>query len=263
MDKIGPGGIFFSLPQEIRDEIYRYLVKGHYLFCQSRVDWSSTFPKAVLRTSFGRPNLAIFQVSKATYNEATSIFYSESIFRYQLSQIYASITYPPGPAKNRMMQIHLDFELCLYGEWNTRYHNEIEHNLQATIDNFTGLGSPHTILHIKFNLNSETHRMLSLHFFQRLKAFVSFRTVIVGLGPASEFFASEYGGGGYKRLAQAIEEEMVHTMGPATLTLVDLHLHLEFHPLEHMRANLCAQEEEMQMEMDKLVPQADRLEEGN
>lgn len=56
---------------------------------------------------------------------------------------------------------------------------------------------------------------------------------------------------------------MVHTMGPATLTLVDLHLHLEFHPLEHMRANLCAQEEEMQMEMDKLVPQADRLEEGN
>ncbi len=225
MNKIGPGGIFFSLPQEIRDEIYRYLVKGHHLFYQSTFDF-----RAVLKTSTGSLNFAIFQVSKATYSEATSIFYSESIFRYQLDNIYSSITYPPGPAKNRMMKIQLEFDNLLLDErWHTLYRNEIEHNLQTTLGVFTGLGSLRTMLYIKYNSNSISHRTLSLHFFQRLKALVSFRTVIVDVGPAFEPFASEtseedhdgegdHGGEKYKRVAQAIEKEMVHTMGPATLT---------------------------------------------
>ena len=235
MNKTGPGGIFFSLPQEIRDEIYRYLVKGHYLFYQSPGDWTSTIPKAVLKTSIDSPSFTIFQVSKATYHEATLIFYSESIFRYSLDQIHSPITYTPGPAKNRMMKIQLELEgFFLYRPWYTPSRNKIEHNVQATLDSLTVLGSPRTILYIKFNLFIFESRMLSYHFFRRLKPLVNFRTVVVEVGPKSATSAEDYNGEMYKRIAQAMEEEMVHTIGPATLTQVDQKHCLEFHPLEHI-----------------------------
>ena len=269
MNKIKPAGIFFSLPREIRDEIYRHLVKGHYLFYQSPVDEVTTVLKAVLKTPFGSPNFAIFQVSKATYNEATLIFYSESVFQYQLDEIQSSITYPPGPAKNRMMKILLEFDnLSNYGQWYSPYRNETEHNLQATIDNFTGLSSVRTIIYIKLKvIFVDIHRMLDLHFFQRLKTLVSFRTVIVEVGPASGPASATgrkyHGGEEYKSVAQAIEEEMVLTMGPASLSQVDRTTYLEFHPLEHMRANLGAHAQRLQMETDKMKLVKERLEEGN
>lgn len=51
-------------------------------------------------------------------------------------------------------------------------------------------------------------------------------------------------------------------MDPASVSHVDLHTFLKSHPLEHMRANVSAQAEKLQQEMNKLSSGNERLEEN-
>ena len=75
-----PGGTLFKLPREIRDEIYRLLVKGRYIILQE--------PFCCDIAESGQPSpdthLAILRSSKPISHEAKSIMYSESRFIYEM-----------------------------------------------------------------------------------------------------------------------------------------------------------------------------------
>ena len=161
------------------------------------------------------------------------------------------------------MKIELDFYILHHHEYRSRCL-EIEHNLKATLDKFTGLSRLRNTMAIRFKLESlEIHEMLADYFFGRLKALVGFRTVVIEIGPLIGFSRGKLDRGGYDRIAQAMKEEMAATMGSASMSHIGLNTYLEFHPLEHMRANVGAQVERLQIEMDRLSSGADRLEEGS
>ena len=74
------GGLLFNLPPELRNEIYRYLVKGNYVL--------SGPPKLLFEVapvSRVRPHLNILLVSKTIRNEAMAVLYSESRFRIHIN----------------------------------------------------------------------------------------------------------------------------------------------------------------------------------
>lgn len=252
---VNPGlGTLSQLPREIRDEVFRYTIEGRYLFNQP-----STHPYEAMTARKTRKQLvrnfrfAIFQVSKAMHNEATSIFYSESVFR-DFVDMPSYLAFLPAQMTDRMMKIELVFDFHdLHGEWTDLGPYAIEDALTATLERFTGLGSLRKTLLLEFELfGHDIRELLSDHLFGRLKALVGFRTVIVGSSPRS-FLSSKTGHRAkFEGIAQVIEKELVPTMGPATVNYGNLNTYLEFHPLEHMRANLGAQMEKMQMEMDKL-----------
>ena len=76
------GGALFLLPREIRDEIYRFLVRGSYLdtTCLYRYSDGAFEPQRGVR-----PDFAILRVSKSISREATEILYSESVFRFVIT----------------------------------------------------------------------------------------------------------------------------------------------------------------------------------
>ena len=263
MENNRPGRTFFSLPQEIRDEIYRCLVKGRYHFDRHSIHkYTMMTQNRVSRPSTKNPWPAIFQVSKATHDEATFIFYSESVFLYRMSWMYDLTTSPPAPESERMMKIEHDFFISSRHEYRSS-GLEIEHTLKATLDKFTGLSRLRNTMAITFKTASpDIHEMLANHFFGRLKALVGFRTVIINIWQMLEPITEE-DRQGYDRIAQAMKEEMAMTMGSASMSHIGLNTYLEFHPLEHMRANLGAQAGKLQMEMDKLNSGANGLEEGS
>lgn len=199
----------------------------------------------VSRPSTKSPWPSIMQVSKATHDEAISIFYSESVFRYRIYRRFEFTTSRPAPASERMMKIELEFYILPDREYRSR-GLEIEHNLKATLDRFTGLSRLRNTMAITFRIVSpDIHEMLANYFFGRLKALVGFRTVIINIRPMPEPRTEERDRQGYDRIAQALKEEMAATMGSASMSQVGLKTYLQFHPLEHMRANLGAQTEKI------------------
>lgn len=258
MGNTGLAGGFFSLPREIRDEIYRYLVKGFPFFDEN------TYEGYYITHDTGVRESAIFRVSKAVCSEATSVFYSESTFRYRFSESMPMKPIIQAAAFERMMNlqfyfigvsnIHPSFDLLRDG-------GNIENNLIATLDQLTGLGRIRTSLLLKFRLNSsQLHGLLSVYMLRRLKALVGFRMIILDLGPMFSF-SEEHDWDGYGRITQMIIDEMGPTMGPATVRQVVQITRLEFHPVELMRADLGGQAGRLQMEVDKQVEGGEGVEE--
>ena len=255
-----PGATFFSLPREIRNEIYRYLVKGCPYFWASPVSYYHVSPATALRDS------AIFRVSKAIYHEATSVYFSESTFRYDFSPYIPMKEIIRAPALERMMKIEFEFNCVSSAQRSySPYGDEIENNLSVTLDKLTGLDSLRNTLVLDFRLLvHHLNDFLSGHLLRRLKALVGFRTVILDVGPMSgpEFWNGQVPDWeGYKGITRAMIEEMVPTMGPATISQVGHITRLKFRPFEHMRANLSGQAEKLQMEMDKLGSEIDKVKE--
>ena len=204
-----------------------------------------------------KADLAIFRISKATFDEATSIFYSESVFRYHIDSCGHSAMYSPGEASNRMMKIDVDIgKLGSYNGYLQRVHPDgIAGDLCTTLDKSSGLSSLRDTISIKFQLAPfyVYQVLMSGHVFQTLKALVGFRTVIVYVGPPPDFSTGhKENDEEFIKIARAIEEEMVPTMGPTTVRQVGLRTYLEFHPLEHMQADLRAQVDSSGMKMSKL-----------
>ena len=267
MAAIQPGGPLYSLPREIRDEIYRYLVKGRYLSFHSWMDYTRrlSFEKIDL-AMFQKADLAIFRVSKATFDEATSIFYSESVFRYHIDQYHNTALCSPGEASNRMMKIDVDIgRLGPNNMYLPRVRPDgIEADLCTALDKFSGLSNLRNTISIKIQLAPfYVCLVLSEHVFRILRALVGFRTVVVYVGPPPDFSTGhKENDEQYIEIAREIEEEMVPTMGPITVRQVGLRTYLEFHPLEHMQADLRAQVDNSGMKMSKLSFEADEPEQG-
>ena len=253
-------GTLVILPREVRDEIYRYLVIGRYNLYQCSCDGSAeiytiTKPQLALKPANDHPNLAISEVSKVTHDEATSILYSESVFRYRGDYAYVRVPWTPPPASafDRLMKIECEFDWFHWSdEWYDAHRFIIDNQLYAILDTLTGFGKLRNMLLIKFTLGPpDTCEALFSHVIRRLKALVGFRTVIIVVGKESE------------HIARTMEQEMVPTMGTATVSCVDLNTHLKFHPFEHMKANLSSQVKSMQTVIDKMEGAAAGLEEGN
>lgn len=212
-----------------------------------------------------RAELAIFRVSKATFDEATSIFYSESVFRHHFDAYLNSAMYSPGAASNRMMKIGIDCRLGFCRGFPTQPH-AVELDLCATLDKFSGLSHLRNTISINLQLAPlYTREVLSRRLFRRLKTLVGFRTVVVNIDPPPDLMSYFLGfeenrmgrmGKDYKKIAEAIKAELVPTLGPTAVRQVDLSTYLEFHPLEHMQA------EDSEVKMSKLNLEADRSEQG-
>lgn len=75
------GGALFRLPREIRDKIYRLLLKGRYLAYNT--PGSALYPAKTKSGMSENPesHFSILRVSKLVGSEARDIMYSESVFR--------------------------------------------------------------------------------------------------------------------------------------------------------------------------------------
>lgn len=200
--------------------------------------------KAIWESSIGKLSFAIFQVSKTTYDEATTIFCSESVFRYYICPLEDDSIFPPALMSNRMMKIELDFGFILrFYQKDSLYRRELERNFEATLDKFGGLSARKALL-IRFKSNSpEALGLMSDNFVPRLKALIGFRTVTVDVGPNPHSAIEKHYRERYQQIAQVIRDELAPKMGPAITSHSGLSTYLEFHPLEHIRANLSARAE--------------------
>lgn len=132
------------------------------------------------------------------------------------------------------------------------------------MEKLTGLGSLRSTLLLRSNRStrdSEVQQKLSEHFFRRLKVVVGSTPVVKDIGPSPELNKEEHYREGSTRTSQAMIDAVLPTMGSASVSHVDLHAFLKSHSLEHMRANVSAQAEKLQQEMNKLSSGNERLEE--
>ena len=101
------GGMLLNLPRELRDMIYRHVVKRTYLVCAQPFQ-----PNAGSGDLSISPNLSILRVSKTISVEAMAVLYAESTFRiYVHFETRQTFRLPSIPAVDRMMNIELDVEV--------------------------------------------------------------------------------------------------------------------------------------------------------
>ena len=177
----------------------------------------------MLWLSCTKPDVTIFRVSKATYEEATSMLYSESVFSYHIGAP-SWISYTPSiPVWDRLTRIELDFDKHC---WAMSRDSAFQHAMDTTLGMLTNPSNLRKSLLIKFSA-SKILETLSDHIFGRLKALVGFGTVNVAIC-ASDLLSAKT-----SYMARTIEAEMLPTMGAATVSEIDSEIYFEFHPLEH------------------------------
>ena len=116
---------FLSLPREIRDEVYRLLVRGDYIAAgqppltrpnpkyKSKSKSKSKYYRTMATTSL---KLAVLRVSKSINEEATDIFYQESTFHFNMYHGSTegwdtTVLFASRDAIYRMMNIDIDIEM--------------------------------------------------------------------------------------------------------------------------------------------------------
>lgn len=266
------GGALFTLPREIRDDIYRLLVKGTYLVF---------FPSGSIYTGIfklvDKPDLVILRISQAISHEAQEVFYSESVFRYSIDFNSLDPLEIPVQTVKRMKNLKIDIREITQASFGGSYpyqDDEYSHEgrmmavSKAFFGDFRGTETLRNTLHIRFcSSQPGTTDPLSLYFLPKLRAFHGFRTIIVEISPlrsckilmqeeqAEGMGSNGYKTAGYYRLIQTVEEEMEATLGPATISTKGFRVFVEFHPREHGPAILRAKAQ-------KLLLDAERLEQG-
>ena len=178
-----PGlGTLSILPREIRDEIYRILVKDHYCFYYAATRPCRWTLKMVKKSRTKKPDLALLFVSKATYNELSSMFYSESIFQFDFDRPYNPI-YLPEPVVPRMMKIELLFGCECWQDYHVRAVKmfKSEGTLRDSLTITSDFGPP--------DFGKMWTDILSKEF----EAFKSFRTVILKVNTEKYFSTGSNG----------------------------------------------------------------------
>ncbi len=264
------GGALFQLPREVRDSIYRLLVKGRYLAA-----WPAL-------NSEGRPYIdnntrldpSVLRVSKVVSCEAADILYSESVFRFILcNRTFLFKLDHLRKVAPKMMNISLDVD-----EWTAavvEQHKPLSHIIPARnlknkisgmIDLFEGLEISRRNVHIRvLNCDPDTLENSEFtSFCQRFKVFVGFRTALVEVfsdnfviyDPFYHRWDDAQSAREMRRVVNCLilgmKEQLEPTLGPATLGFKSdasnhpvpgrnvLHLDgtslvgfLEFHPRQH------------------------------
>ena len=173
------GGALFKLPREVRDKIYRLVVRRRYIFYITRPRTGDPYP------SRGTHELAVLQVSKAINYEVSDILYAESVFRFSMFFSKYKVSSVPGHLANRMTNVEIHFQGLTFGALFVSYAR-LHRNTDAMWDAATaGLASTdikRNHLNIRlFNCCPGMMTVLSSSLSKTLNAFIGFRTVLIEL----------------------------------------------------------------------------------
>ena len=171
------GGALFTLPREVRDEIYRFVVRNRYVIYITRPGSGDPLP------SKGKHEFAVLQVSKAINHEVSDILYAESVFRFSMTFGTYKVFSVPGHLASRMTNAEIDFQGLTYCASLYSYAGSHK-NTNAICDAATaGLASTdikRNHLHIRFfNCCPGMIMILSSSLSKTLNAFIGFRTVLI------------------------------------------------------------------------------------
>ena len=220
------GGKLFDLPRELRDAIYRYIVKGTYFIGHGSADFGVLF------------------VSKAISDEALAVLYSESTFRILLQFTEEKAKWSsPRRVSQRMMNIELDVTAHVDVPLNSK-----KSVWKETLRCINRTNTVRRTLRIKCRpCSSDITNPMPEWMYRDLQPLTRFRTVIVEL-PRDLYFRSE----NYPRAnifeelenrMEAIAKDLGHAFGPATVTPRYGSGYrwqtrtLTFHPQEHLPKN--------------------------
>lgn len=112
MDDIVLKQVVLPVPAELRNMIYRYLVRDTYLIywpvakgpSPSGLDTDSPLPKALVE-------FPIFQVSKTTREEALALLYAESTLRYWVDRTRQSFDYRDACSGEEILELVQNIEI--------------------------------------------------------------------------------------------------------------------------------------------------------
>lgn len=251
------GGALFTIPREIRDEIYRMPVKRHYIAFPA-VNSPRNCKCIICRSNTEKPDLAILRVSRAISDEAQEMIYSESLFEYQNRDYYnAPSSKPPAQLVNRMRKV-------LVSIGGLRLKNRYSVSLgiyEGTIDSLSGDRVVRHSCHIQFLIHRPNDiDLVTRHLLPRLAMLTGFRTILVQVSLQDGFhlYMTNERDGYEARLEQVrkiMEDALEPSLGPAMISYDSLTISLRFHPREHLPSILRAQAQ-------KLLLDADRVEQG-
>ncbi len=251
-------GILGILPREIRDIIYRYLVKGFYLAaCPS--SWTRPDNLPIVKLQEERQFvIIIFQLSKAINKEASAIHYNEGNFRCYPDTSEAML-YPPQAQIDRMMKIEVIATLSMDAIFEVIHvAGADEHHHQpcsATVRKLKGV--VRKSIHLSFQIIcTPILRAISKKTISDLKTLVRYGTVTVEFTPPNNLGDTMSKGrtqGNKSRfeelntLTTNVMGELESALGCAKLSLANVSTvsgrtkvssSLVFHPQEHVGKKL-------------------------
>lgn len=271
------GGALFTPPREIRDEIYRLLVKGSYLvFAPSEPEHGGSVSVTHPQT-YANPDLVILLISQAISREAQDLLYSESVFRYSVDIYAFEIPRPPIQAMSRIQNVKISIG-CLtpdsvsYHKYQTDHPTYSPHMAavcEATIGNFTGAQNLRNTFHIQlYGCKPYIIELLSTYILPKLKEINEFRMILVEVNlkddceiswrteQSENMDSNEEITAEFERVKDAIKDAMEPTLGPATTSNTCFNtgfkIYLEFHPREHVPTILRAQAQKLMVDADRM-----------
>ncbi|CAD6568552.1 MAG: hypothetical protein ASARMPRED_001858 [Alectoria sarmentosa] len=289
-------GILVKLPREIRDEIYRYLVKRLYHINDPSI-WIPRDMPIIIRTLLKElekvdldPNTLL--LSKAINHEAAAVHYSESTFLCYLDYSKNIVCLLQVPI-DRMMKIELKVYSGLQAilerlgkpdSENTKYHIE---TWATTIKRLNRTDLVRKIIHLKFDIHtSHVLQAVPSEMLHDLRTLIRYQTVIVELsvifrnrdGRPSGNLAdrSKCSGEVLILLTEAVNSDLEPALGPATFSHARPPIKvpgqtrysssLKFFPHEYTVTNSNSQveqeQEQVELEMKEVCQEADGLDKG-
>ena len=212
------GGALFTIPPEVRDEIYRLVVRKNYIVYITRPRSSRSLP------SRDEHDFAILQVSKAISHEASDILYSESVFRFSMNFRSYEISCVPAHLANRMKNVELHFQdlwnlLSLFS--SPRFHKNINAMCHAATADFASTEIKRNHLQIKFFACCPgMMAILSSHLSETLNALIGFRTVGVEVVSVCVYHLVRLRSKGVRKNFQDLQKEMIIHMGQQILDIL-------------------------------------------
>ena len=240
-----PGlGTLTKLPREIRDEIYRYLVKGSYHLLHP----VPFFVHPRQRRNRDKFDPTALHLSKTTYHEASEVYFSESTFAINLFYTEGMIKVPQQ-SFDRMISVAF---LVRYDERDP--NNDNGAIWETTIEQFIGAKTIRGSIHIVFDIQSSlkftivpnrifySSRSLTGYRVVYLEAFIAFGQVNrdTSGSPAAEEAIKKSDEKGDLLIA-AVLKDLEPSLGPAILhrptsqpDRCRFSFLLEFHPQKFM-----------------------------
>ena len=270
IDYLAGLGDLVTLPLEVRDEIYRYLVKGVHRAADSS-NWPTIDPVSryswITKTERKGLEPITLRLSKAIKFEAERILFSESFFLCSLD-IYPEMARPPQSPFDRMMKIKIEVLAFIEDISDEPMSSQNQNEKWGTV--ITKLNDTHLvrkIVHVNFRIHSNLgvliRRAVASNMLHDLRTLSNCRTLIVEFSSMFPLADKRPGSKtppnrtrGYIEdidfLAETTMGDLECAMGPATLghtraphkepddhrwpgySRIRYASFLEFHPQNHM-----------------------------
>ena len=296
---INPRNMLLNLPRELRDNIYRYVVKGIYVVGtrpDERLDdiWDNSKPRSKKRNPWSKkrisgaemlsPNLSILRVSKTISAEAMVVLYSDSTFRiYVHVKVDLASQLSSIPAVEHMMNIELDvsidqrYELASHRNGTDSFLECSQQIWKAILGCIGCTNIIRKSLYIRWWRSSFGVRLLTRSdsikeipegMYRRLKPLTGFRTVVFQ-SIVYTMKVPDHRLVRYMALDNACDTKIIRkylkqVLGPADSVSAPRYkgcaITLTFHPRQHITANLKARAADLRAKADELNLEAQMAE---